>query len=736
MINNELKIIHKVLKQINSAVRTIEIFRQGRVMKINKILSISIIFIFASVLVYPQQRVENPSPMLIDVGAYNLSMNRLMGDGGLQSQFSWNLVGANRQNTEIFYWPQDQWQSNMLYQIFNPLSLDDNGILDEDTVVNQMFTRGDALTNYGSNDWAFEVRRYRPPHITVDGIPLDAPYQWQVDKNLISDEKIEFEDVLPQFGIRSHVEIYAFSNPNHQNYFIWKATQKFTGEIKIPREASSSKDTLPDQTIRFWWPASFSLGPSKAGERAALGAFAYEPEDDLDSWFKRKSQLVPNDQRDTLYVAYYWDSSNPNTQPYSNGSRDDSGDPDRNSGYLYSTQIPGYTLLYADQSASQKTDDVTQPYALPHASIVKDLWGRRDVGLKETYRGDDSRGRFPLDPITEGFATSPEKGPMRFITCGPYELTKDSKNARYDSVTFVYAIGVGSIGWNAADSIGKLWFNGEITDSAKDAYILKGRDSLFQTLDRAKWAWDRISQGKPIPAAPPAPDVSVTSGPDDIKVDWSYPDPSYYDDAVTGADDWYAWRVYRKQGAFLVNDPLDQNSGARWHLVYETTDRNTTQFVDTDVNRGVDYYYAVTAVDNGSQNKDGIIPNEKLESSRYLTRSQLPAVPFKPGLNESNKIRVVPNPATVASGKALVSGSPDKISFFNLPIKCTLRIFTETGDLIKTIDHYGTADHEWNQRTDDNQYVSSGIYILAATDCADINGKPLDNQFVKFIIVR
>ncbi len=679
----------------------------------------------------------NPPPMDLNVGHFDMSMNTLMGDGGLQSQFSWNLVGSNAAATEIFYWPMDWYQSNMLYQIFNPLVLDANGIKDENGNTDAMFTRGDALTNYGMTDWAYEVRRYRPPHVTVDGIRLDPPYQWYVDKNIPADEMIVFEDVLPQFGIRSHVQMYGFSNPNNADYFIWKATQKFTGEIKLPRNAATSKDTLPDQTIRFWWPISFSFGPTKAGERAVAGAFSYEGEDDLDSWFKRKSELVPNNLRDSLYVAYYYDWKYLNTRTYSNGSTDDAGDPDRNTGFLYSTAVPGYTLLHADKSVSDRTDDVTQPYSMPHASILQDLWGRRDLGLLQTYRGDDSRGRFPLDETTAGFATSPEKGPMRFITVGPYELTKDSKIGRYDSLTFVYAVGVGGLNWEEADSIGKLWFNGTITDAQKDSIILQaGKDSLWNTLDRANWAWNKISNGGSVPTAPPPPDIEVTSGPDRITVNWSYPDQSYFQNTITGADDWYEWKVYRKQGALLVNDPLDQNSGARWQLIYTTTDKNQTTFVDKNVTRGVDYYYAVTAVNNGTQNKDGIYPGEKLESSRFANRTQVPAVSFKPGLNTSGAVRVVPNPATVAAGKGLTSGSPDKISFFNLPVKCTLRIFTETGDLVKTINHYGTADEEWDQRTDNNQYVTSGIYVLAVTDCQDLNGKPLDNQFVKFIIVR
>lgn len=682
-----------------------------------------------------QQRNYTPSPMMFDVGNISMSMNKLMGDGGLQSQFSWNLTGENRQNTEIFFWPADRWQSNMLYQIFNPLALDDNGILDENGVKHSMFTRGDALTNFGATDWASETRRYRPPHIFVDGIQLDAPYRWNVDPSLKSDIKIDFEDVLGQFGIRSHVEVYGFSNPSHANYFIWKATHKFTGEIKLPRNSSSPKDSLVDQTIRFWWPIAFSFGPSKAGERFVFGGFSYEGEDDLDSWFKRKSDLVTTRIRDSLLVAYYWDAFNPLATPYPNGSNNDTGDPDRTTGFLHSTQIPGYALLHADKSFSDKTDDRTQPYAAPHGTIVADLWGRRDINLLLTYRGDDSRGRFPPDAITVGVAR-PEKGPMRFITVGPYELTKNRAQSRYDSLTFVYAVGVGGLNWQMADSIGRLWFKGSLSDSAKKAWILTGRDSLWQTLDRANWAWDQLSHGGSVPSPPPPPDIEVTSGPDQIAVHWSYPSPSYFNDPVTGADDWYAWRVYRKRGAYLVNDPLDQKSNAVWELVLETTDRTQTTFVDRTVQRGVDYYYAVTATDNGSQSGTVIDAGKRLESSRFVTRSQLPAVAFKPGLSVSGKVRVVPNPATIAAGKALAGGTPDKISFFNLPISCTLRIFTETGDLVSTIRHYGTADHEWDQRTDDNQYVSSGIYVLAVTDCADINGKALENQFVKFVIVR
>ncbi len=709
-------------------------------MKTEKFIKLFLLlFLCAVIKVEPQERNYNPYPMELNVGKFSMPFMKKYGEGGLQSQFSWTFeTGGSPTNS--FHYPRDYWRSTMLYQIFNPFVLDDNGIIGYDNndlpVQRVMGTDGgNKIVNIGATDWAVETRRYRPPQVIVDGIPLVPPYRWNVDPNLIADQKIEFEDVCAQFGMRSHVEIYAFSNPNHDDYLIWKVTHKFTGELRTPLTLTARKDTIPDQTINLWFPIALSFGPSKVGTYNAMGSYGDEAVDDLDDWDVRKVNLV-NGKRDSLYFAFYYDSDYPGGYTYSNGSSDDTGDPNKVTGYLHSTQIAGYALLYADKSALEKVDDFTQPYSIPHANIDPDIWGRTGPATKLTYRGDDNRGRFPHDPITAGLQTVPGKGPMRFITCGPYTMTKNTAEEKFDSVTFVYAIGSGSIGSKAADSIGRAWLNGEITDAEKKDFILRGKDSLWNTLENAYWAWDKISNGQYISAAPPSPDVEVVSGPSRITVNWSYPSASYFNDAATGVDDFYAWRVYRKRGALLTNDPLDQNSGAEWVMIYETTDKSQNSYIDFNVDRGFDYYYAVTAVDNGTQNTNGLHPGEKLESSRYTNMSQLPAVAFEPGLNESDKVRVVPNPATVAAGGVLTGGSPDKISFFNLPVKCKLHIFTETGDLIRTIDHYGTADEEWNQRTDEGQYVVSGIYVLAVTECESIDGKPLDNQFIKFVLVR
>lgn len=696
--------------------------------------------------VYAQKDFNGP-PLFIDVNGINLVMKKVNGEGQFSSQYSWMLTGNDREQTEIFYYPQDEWHSQMLYQIFNPVSPDDSGFVDNNGERRIIPT---PFVSDAKNDFSWEIRRYRPPYVQIDGIPQRPAYTWEVDPNSKSDLVAVWEDVMGHpsnrsnqyWGIRIRIEVYAFSNPNHDNYLIWKASYKFTGETRLPRENPGPDDFFPDQTMRLWWPLSFSLGPSKGGEYAVQGSFPYEAVDDLDSWFAKESQLVTDRSRDSLKIAYYWDYKFRGISPYSNGSTDDSGDPDRVTGFLISRQIPGFALLHAAKNSfHEEADDVSQPYSMPHATILDDLWNRRDFGLRDTYIGHDDRGRWPLDPITMGWmpADGRQYGPMRFITIGPYELTKKSAQGVPDTVSVidslcaVYAIGAGSLSWEAADSIGRGWLNGEISDSAKYAYYLTAKDSLFQTMDRAYWAWDR---GLDIPDPPPPPDVEVTSDADRVIISWSYPEERYWKDPDTDVDDWYAWRVYRKEGASWVHDPGDRHTHEKWEMIYETTDKSTTTYVDSDVVRGVSYYYAVTSVDDGSQNVDGIVPGQKLESSRYVNRSLLPAIPFKAGLSVSDRVVVVPNPATVQAGALGFPGELDQILFTNLPYSCDLRIFTETGDLITRMGHRGTDQEVWNQRNDDNQYVASGLYVLAVTQAKSVGGESLPDQFVKFTIIR
>jgi hypothetical protein len=96
-------------------------------------------------------------------------------------------------------------------------------------------------------------------------------------------------------------------------------------------------------------------------------------------------------------------------------------------------------------------------------------------------------------------------------------------------------------------------------------------------------------------------------------------------------------------------------------------------------------------------------------------------------------VRVVPNPYD-SRARSLQFGTKieeqDKIKFYGLPAACHLKIFTERGDLIYSINHAGTGDETWYCTTSSGQIVASGIYILAVEEP---NGQKI---FRKFVIIR
>lgn len=111
------------------------------------------------------QKNYNGPPLFIDVNAIKLEMKKLNGEGQFTTQYSWMLTGTGPEKTELFFHPQDQWHSQLLYQIFNPVCLDDNGVTD------QLGTHKiipSPFVSTGINDFSLEIRRYRPPYVTLE----------------------------------------------------------------------------------------------------------------------------------------------------------------------------------------------------------------------------------------------------------------------------------------------------------------------------------------------------------------------------------------------------------------------------------------------------------------------------------------------------------------------------------------------------------------------------------------
>jgi hypothetical protein len=99
---------------------------------------------------------------------------------------------------------------------------------------------------------------------------------------------------------------------------------------------------------------------------------------------------------------------------------------------------------------------------------------------------------------------------------------------------------------------------------------------------------------------------------------------------------------------------------------------------------------------------------------------------------ELRRITVVPNPYVAAAEwepRFQGEGRGDRmLKFSRLPERCTIRIYTIRGELVRTIEHEGVAgggDAWWDLRSADNQEVAYGIYLyhVLAPGIGETTGK-------------
>ncbi|MGA9116858.1 MAG: T9SS type A sorting domain-containing protein [Bacteroidota bacterium] len=150
-----------------------------------------------------------------------------------------------------------------------------------------------------------------------------------------------------------------------------------------------------------------------------------------------------------------------------------------------------------------------------------------------------------------------------------------------------------------------------------------------------------------------------------------------------------------------------------WVLVDSVARRDARYFndsvytvLDPESNLGDFVYYAVVSVDSlgGRSGMTNITEHE----------TQAPAAPAL------GKVYVIPNPLIVTNG--LRGSDPngevtDKVQFVGLTDRCTIRIFSYSGQLINTIEHdRDTFGNPWYQITRNNQLLASGVYFFTVED--------------------
>jgi hypothetical protein len=308
-----------------------------------------------------------------------------------------------------------------------------------------------------------------------------------------------------------------------------------------------------------------------------------------------------------------------------------------------------------------------------------------------------------------------------------------------------------------------------------------------------------LNQGIRLPATPPSPPLKAEVGFRRVKLDWLWvpsdsanggrPNPvSNWDTTNTRArshPEWSGVPGYTSRVSPPFPEGNDGSRGGRnfesfrlWRSEYsgrgdipeETftlikqwdVDQDSIEFdtgleysyVDSNLQRGKKYTYSVTSKSIPNIAYQQIVVNghvvtvpvdvEALES-KLRTNAITVDLPFSVS-TESGKVAVVPNPYRTDKDYTYESGGYEgpntqwdennrKVKFINLPERCTIRVFSLAGDLIRTIDHgeriggFPSGSHEMTLLSDSNRALASGIYIFTVES-------DLGTQVGKFVIIR
>ena len=583
------------------------------------------------------------------------------------------------------------------------------------------------------------IGRFEKPRVYVDDIPagfLDyMDFVDEVNPQAVTD-RILYNVVNTSIGITEYRTIYAFSQQYHNNYFIYDYVFKNTGII-------DNKGTVNQQTLggvvfffQYRYTAARETGPYGYYYLPQSAAWGHCTMND--------TMLVYDPFSGNPYLSEFsW------TGRHSKATFDCIGGPSGSAGgdgHLGGAQYTGNLVLHADKSAQDKTHDPAQPTTTQFLGSDEGITSSNDqfnAGKMAEEYAAMTKGHPPVmhaDAVGNDFADVWGNTPGGFSHCqgfGPYTL------APGESIHIVIGEGIAGLGRDSCYSIGARWLagqgpfklpNGATTtnkDEYKNAWVFTGRDSLTKTFQRTIQTYN-LKYNIPLP--PPPPDeFKVNSGGDRIVLSWS-----------NSAESWPGFAGYRIYRAIHKPDTTYQelfacgNGTANPQIV--------NQFDDKTAVRGFDYYYYIVTFDNGSNNNSSANPGGSLQSSLFYTRSNNPAKLKRQSGESLEAIRVVPNPYNIKARDLQygISGQ-DRIMFLDIPPFCNIKIFTERGDLIYTIEHKdGSGDAEWNSITSSRQVVVSGVYIAYfevtedyySPETNELLFKKGESTYRKFVIIR
>ena len=164
----------------------------------------------------------------------------------------------------------------------------------------------------------------------------------------------------------------------------------------------------------------------------------------------------------------------------------------------------------------------------------------------------------------------------------------------------------------------------------------------------------------------------------------------------------------------------DETSSTSWEFTF------LEPSVDGIDPKSGDIYYIATTRPFSEEDKYQFITNASLINNEQA-------------INELDNISVVPNPYVVTNVLEPLDRQnprdrgPRRVYFNHLPKDCTIRIYTITGELVKTLVHHSSMDDGkefWDLTTDDNFPISYGVYLF------HVDAEDLGESIGRFAVIK
>jgi hypothetical protein len=272
-----------------------------------------------------------------------------------------------------------------------------------------------------------------------------------------------------------------------------------------------------------------------------------------------------------------------------------------------------------------------------------------------------------------------------------------------------------------------------------------------------------------LPEPPASPKVKIVSENQKVDIYWDNSSVNSID-PISKKYDFEGFKLYRTK----IGDDLDLNLQssakliAQWDsagndigynngfdlikldkpVVIDSVEYHFKYTIE-NLQNGWQYLFILTAFDEG----DKKLKIEPLESS--FTENSFSVFSGTPPADDvSDEIGVYPNPYRLSAAWDGTTSRSRKIYFYNLPEKCEIRIFTLSGELVRTLYHdaayydggdiewfdnfagtgkkvFSGGEHAWDLLSENGQSITQGLYLFSVRDLKS------DNEYLgKFAILK